>query len=329
MLNRDTDAATHVRAMAETDTDAAAVETAPATAVKIAPATAVRGRLGDCAVCDAGVPAKYRCPGCAVVTCSLACSKRHKQVGEGCSGKRKVAEFKDIRDFTDADLVSDYRFLEDALLEKDRAKRWRPQFRPGSDAAARADRAPAATKTVDLLTRKAADRGVQLFCMPDGMARRVANTTFYDRKRDLMQWRVEWLFHGPPSARDDDEEKNGRAGVFAPVARAEDAKVDETATIGSALRAHFAPGPGNAARLHELRRFRSLREGHEAETPSTIGIFLAVEGRRADDPRFHRLALDATLRENLDGKRVLEFPTMHVAVLPEDEAAFPLVATDE
>ena len=309
--------------MAETDTDAAAVETAPA--------TAARDRLGDCAVCDAGVAAKYRCPGCAVVSCSLACSKRHKQMGEGCSGKRKVAEFKDIRDFTDADLVSDYRFLEDALLEKDRAKRWRPRFRPGSDAAARADRAPAATRTVDLLTQKAADRGVQLFCMPDGMARRVANTTFYDRKRDLMQWRVEWLFHGPPTARDDDEEKNGRVGVekVAPVARAEDAKVDETATIGSALRAHFAPGPGNAARLHELRRFRSLRERRKAETPATIGIFLAAEGRRADDPRFHRLALDATLRENLNGKRVLEFPTLHVAVLPEDENAFPLVPTNE
>jgi hypothetical protein len=249
-------------------------------------------------------------------------------MGEGCSGKRKVAEFKDIRDFTDADLVSDYRFLEDALLEKDRAKRWRPRFRPGSDAAARADRAPAATRTVDLLTQKAADRGVQLFCMPDGMARRVANTTFYDRKRDLMQWRVEWLFHGPPTARDADEGKKGKS---APVARAENAKVDETATIGSALRAHFAPGPGNAARLHELRRFRDPArerslEAEGAKAPEgAIGIFLAAEGRRADDPRFHRLALDATFRENLNGKRVLEFPTLHVAVLPEDEAAFPLV----
>ena len=305
--------------MAETDTDAAAVETAPA--------TAARDRLGDCAVCDAGVAAKYRCPGCAIVTCSLECSKRHKQMGEGCSGKRKVAEFKDIRDFTDADLVSDYRFLEDALLEKDRAKRWRPRFRPGSDAAARADRAPAATRTVDLLTQKAADRGVQLFCMPDGMARRVANTTFYDRKRDLMQWRVEWLFHGPPTARDADEGKKEKT----PRSRAENAKVDETATIGSALRAHFAPGPGNAARLHELRRFRDPArerslEAEGAKAPEgAIGIFLAAEGRRADDPRFHRLALDATFRENLNGKRVLEFPTLHVAVLPEDEAAFPLV----
>ena len=310
--------------MAETDTDAAAVETAPA--------TAARDRLGDCAVCDAGVAAKYRCPGCAIVTCSLACSKRHKQMGEGCSGKRKVAEFKDIRDFTDADLVSDYRFLEDALLEKDRAKRWRPRFRPGSDAAARADRAPAATRTVDLLTQKAADRGVQLFCMPDGMARRVKNTTFYDRKRDLMQWRVEWLFHGPRAPRDEEKKEKEKP---TPVARAEDAKVDETATIGSALRAHFAPGPGNAARLHELRRFRSLQERtnkneneNENET-SSIGIFLAAEGRRADDPRFHRLALDSTLRENLNGKRVLEFPTLHVAVLPEDQDAFPLVPENE
>ena len=317
--------------MAETDTDAAAGESAPA--------PAVRDRLGDCAVCDAGVAAKYRCPGCAIVTCSLECSKRHKQMGEGCSGKRKVAEFKDIRDFTDADLVSDYRFLEDALLEKDRAKRWRPRFRPGSDAAARADRAPAATRTVDLLTQKAADRGVQLFCMPDGMARRVANTTFYDRKRDLMQWRVEWLFHGPPTARDADvpgkKVSLKNSGKNTPVARAEDAKVDETATIGSALRAHFAPGPGNAARLHKLRRFRSLQERtnkneneNENET-SSIGIFLAAEGRRADDPRFHRLALDATLRENLNGKRVLEFPTLHVAVLPEDQDAFPLVPENE
>ena len=308
--------------MAETDTDAAAGESAPA--------PAVRDRLGDCAVCDAGVAAKYRCPGCAIVTCSLACSKRHKQMGEGCSGKRKVAEFKDIRDFTDADLVSDYRFLEDALLEKDRAKRWRPRFRPGSDAAARADRAPAATKTVDLLTQKAADRGVQLFCMPDGMKRRIANTTFYDRKRDLMQWRVEWLFHGPRAPRDEEKKEKKKP---TPVARAEDAKVDETATIGSALRAHFAPGPGNAARLHELRRFRSLQERtnkneNENET-SSIGIFLAAEGRRADDPRLHRLALDATLRENLNGKRVLEFPTLHVAVLPEDQDAFPLVPENE
>jgi hypothetical protein len=249
-------------------------------------------------------------------------------MGEGCSGKRKVAEFKDIRDFTDADLVSDYRFLEDALLEKDRAKRWRPRFRPGSDAAARADRAPAATKTVDLLTQKAADRGVQLFCMPDGMKRRVANTTFYDRKRDLMQWRVEWLFHGPRAPRDEEKKEKKKP---TPVARAEDAKVDETATIGSALRAHFAPGPGNAARLHELRRFRDPArerslEAEGAKAPEgAIGIFLAAEGRRADDPRFHRLALDATFRENLNGKRVLEFPTLHVAVLPEDEAAFPLV----
>ena len=116
----------------------------------------------------------------AVASCSLECSRAHKAGaaggggGGGCSGKRDRAAFKDIREFTDADVVSDYRFLEEALLEKERAKRWRPQYGVGSGAAARSDRPPAAAKVIALLTQQAKARGVELFCMPDGMARRVS-----------------------------------------------------------------------------------------------------------------------------------------------------------
>jgi hypothetical protein len=35
------------------------------------------------------------------------------------------------------------------------------------------------------------------------------------------------------------------------------------------------------------------------------------------------MRLDDTLRANLQGHRVLEFPTLHAAVLPEDAARFP------
>ena len=176
---------------------------------------ATKGRMGNCAVCDAGVPAKYRCPACSVASCSLACSKRHKisaNDGAGCTGKRDRAAFKDIRDFTDADVVSDYRFLEEALLEKDRAKRWRPQHGSGSDAAVRSDRAPAPAKSVALVVQKAEARGVRLRRMPDGMTRRVANTTHYDRRRDLMRWRVEWLFRAPAAASGDDGRPSSRQG---------------------------------------------------------------------------------------------------------------------
>ena len=275
-------------------------------------------RLGNCQVCDAGVPAKYRCPACSTATCSLACSKRHKSAGEGCTGKRDRTAFKDIRDFTDADVVSDYRFLEEALLEKDRAKRWRPEFAAGSDAAARGSR-PGGAKTIALLTQQARARGVELFCMPDGMARRVANTTFYDRRRDRMQWRVEWLFHA--GARDPDPSAAASATTTTRiVARAEDAKLDENIALGDALRAHLVSGPGRAARLHELRRFVAASK---PDAPSELAVFLAAEGQPANDRRFHRLRTEETIRANLAGKRLVEFPTLHVAVLPEDEGTFP------
>ena len=282
---------------------------------------ATKGRMGNCAVCDAGVPAKYRCPACSVASCSLACLKRHKisaNDGAGCTGKRDRAAFKDIRDFTDADVVSDYRFLEEALLEKDRAKRWRPQHGSGSDAAVRSDRAPAPAKSVALVVQKAEARGVRLRRMPDGMTRRVANTTHYDRRRDLMRWRVEWLFRAPAAASEP-------ASVSASTS---DAKVDETTILRDALAAHLRPVPGQAARLHRLRRFvAAVKEGKEGEAgggggASELAVFLAQDGRPANDPRFHKLNLNETIRANLAGKTIVEFPTMHVAVLPEDAKMF-------
>jgi hypothetical protein len=282
-----------------------------------------------------------------VASCSLDCSRAHKsQAGGGCSGKRDRASFKDIREFTDTDMVSDYRFLEEALLEKDRAKRWRPQYGVGSGAAARADRPPAAAKVIALLTQQARARGVEVFCMPDGMARRVANTTFYDRRRDLLQWRVEWLFHGPSDGGSDGSVGigGGRGGGGAgpggaaaakPVARAEDDKVEETTTVLAALQRHLEQGPGRAAQLHQLRRYtaamKALLAGGggggkgEAKPDSvpSLAVYLEKEGCPANAKRFFRLRLEETLRANLEGKRVLEFPTLHVAVLPEDAAAFP------
>jgi len=268
---------------------------------------ATKGRMGNCAVCDAGVPAKYRCPACSVASCSLACSKRHKisaNDGAGCTGKRDRAAFKDIRDFTDADVVSDYRFLEEALLEKDRAKRWRPQHGSGSDAAVRSDRAPAPAKSVALVVQKAEARGVRLRRMPDGMTRRGA-----EEPLDAPAHEIAAAASEPASVS----------------ASTSDAKVDETTILRDALAAHLRPVPGQAARLHRLRRFvAAVKEGKEGEAggASELAVFLAQDGRPANDPRFHKLNLNETIRANLAGKTIVEFPTMHVAVLPEDAKMF-------
>lgn len=60
-------------------------------------------RMGVCARC--GDAAKYRCPGCELVTCSLACTKEHK-AALGCSGKRPRTAFVDIHDLGDRHIIS-------------------------------------------------------------------------------------------------------------------------------------------------------------------------------------------------------------------------------
>lgn len=56
--------------------------------------------------------AKYTCPKCEVKTCCLDCVRIHKKELE-CDGTRDRTKFIRIKDFTDTDLLSDYRLLEE------------------------------------------------------------------------------------------------------------------------------------------------------------------------------------------------------------------------
>lgn len=68
-------------------------------------------RLGQCEVC-AVEEAKYTCPQCEVKTCSLKCNKIHKAELD-CTGQRKCTKFIPINKFTNLDLHSDYKLLEE------------------------------------------------------------------------------------------------------------------------------------------------------------------------------------------------------------------------
>jgi len=55
---------------------------------------------------------------------------------------------------------------------------------------------------------------------------------------------------------------------------------------------------------------------------TTLAVHMEKEGCPANDRRHYRLDAGKTLRECLEGKRVVEFPRLHVTVLPEDEGKF-------
>lgn len=72
--------------------------------------------------------AKYTCPRCEVKTCSLKCVVIHKKELE-CDGIRDRTKFVRKKDFSDTDLLSDYRLLEECArfvygVKRDEKKRF-------------------------------------------------------------------------------------------------------------------------------------------------------------------------------------------------------------
>lgn len=83
----------------------------------------------------------YHCPRCSTSTCSLRCCKAHKTtLKDGrttvvCNGKRDRTAFRSLNGFDDAQLASDYHFLEDVLNLSEGSKRLYEGIAPGSSGA--------------------------------------------------------------------------------------------------------------------------------------------------------------------------------------------------
>lgn len=83
--------------------------------------------LPPCEICNAQI-AIYRCPRCYTRTCSLECCRKHKVKDERsgelvCNGQRDRTKFCSLKRFTDAQLASDYHFLEDVMSSSTSSKR--------------------------------------------------------------------------------------------------------------------------------------------------------------------------------------------------------------
>jgi len=271
-----------------------------------------------CNVCNATLR-KYCCPRCSVLTCSLECCTRHK-IESGCTGRRDRTAFKDISALSEQDLASDYTLLEAIELGVGRAKRSR--VRDGMDGRqwGRAPKKAALRMSADdagacsglagpgievqgptlapaqhRLVRAAASMGVTLLIMPQGMSRRLENTSCVDRGSHVS-WRVEFNF----------------GGHSLPLNRAA-----PTSTWRELLSEHLVGGT-----RHELRAHCDALDG---KLP--FRLVLKRELGVSNQQRFFNLNPDSTVMESLRGKTIIEFPTVHV-VLEKDFGQFQLVIED-
>ncbi|XP_078686302.1 uncharacterized protein LOC144918996 isoform X2 [Branchiostoma floridae x Branchiostoma belcheri] len=250
--------------------------------------TSVENR--KCESCGEDMP-KYRCPRCDRLSCSLPCVKKHKS-DHGCDGVRDKTVYVPVKEFTERHLLSDYRFLEEVDRRVDNANRDVQAHKRTNN------------KFMNLLRSKARQSGVTLKLLPAGFTRRRQNTTQFNRKFQMMNWRVEWSF--PQSDLE---------------AFYSDKWVPEDTVLKTALEKYIDPEKANPVVRLRLKTYCSRELSH-------IHLLMKVEERRANSVRYDELDADMTLKENLRGKVVVEFPTILV-VLREQMHKYKLVGEED
>ncbi|RQM12723.1 hypothetical protein KXD40_006176 [Peronospora effusa] len=267
---------------------------------------------------------KYRCPRCEYITCSLLCCVSHKKKFN-CNGKRDRTKFIQIQKFTDANLSSDYFFLEEVSRSTNSAARSRSQLNANVRRYTSNKKRKGATdcdKTgplsglinpdvpadwlarfpvaVQMFAQYSAKRGVTLTLLAPGMSKRTRNSSYMDKKKNTMYWRVEWVF---PSA-------------TVPVAHYEE-RADENNSLFALLRKYLTPTQENVAMRAKLKKYAV------PDWEKHILLFLRKEFTPAMQPQYYRLNGKESLESNLKRKAVVEFPVIIVA-LGADADKYPI-----
>lgn len=135
---------------------------------------------------------KYKCPRCAMRTCSLVCCKKHK-LDTGCSGQRDKTKFVSKEEFNELTILNDYRFLEEQARLIDSAHR-----DPLVSAAASTPGGSCFTQNsfYDNLRKFVyGSFGICLKYMPPESTRHKLNRTKFNRNAKTVSWSLELVFH--------------------------------------------------------------------------------------------------------------------------------------
>ncbi|KAH8265177.1 hypothetical protein KR044_012945, partial [Drosophila immigrans] len=245
-------------------------------------------RLGSCEVCAKNA-ACYACPKCEVKTCSLPCVQIHKRELE-CDGVRDRTKYVPLSAMTEREFMSDYCFLEEctryaSARKQDKSKRYTHQQ---------------CQLPVPLhrMRGEAAKRRTRLHFLLPHFSRRKQNTTYLNWKQQRFYWHIEWLFVG------------GEAGV----ARFEAPRCDEQQTLAQLLEQYLTS-----------TEHRKPLQQHQLAGIGQLTLWLRAEGVQRSGSRCYALAAHKSLRDNLVGKTIVEFPSIYVSYEQRPPAGYDIV----
>ncbi|XP_077189243.1 box C/D snoRNA protein 1 isoform X1 [Paroedura picta] len=230
--------------------------------------------LKRCEVCNTE-EAKYRCPRCMKYSCSLICVKQHKTT-YNCNGVREKTAFVSINQFSDLNLLSDYRFLEDVGRMADCAARDVASHRPRTN------------KFVNFLRNRARRYNIHLKTLPFGFTKRRENSTFFNNKEKKFYWHLKLIF--PHSH-----------------AKFTEKRVPDDKPLCDVLKYYTDPQESDPVICQRLKIY-------SASPPSDIQILMKVEITPCNSSRYEELDASKGLLDNLRGKTVIEYPSLHVVL---------------
>nr|CAI5870461.1 unnamed protein product [Callosobruchus analis] len=251
----------------ELDVKPTKVEPQPSTSSQI-----TTSRLGQCEVC-AYHEAKYTCPRCEVKTCSLKCNKIHKLEVE-CTGERDRTKYVPMQKFTNFDLSSDYRLLEEISRGLEASKK---SFGRKFDNL---------SGFLYKLQKMCYARKTRIKFLPFKFQRRRQNSTRI--KGTEIHWHIDWIF------------------VNADNLKIEDRSVPETEKIGMAVGKHLQQNNNSSDQLSErLQYYRAV---------GVPGVKLFLKAEQKAGKKFFELDPDDNFTVALARKLIIEYPTIHVVL---------------
>lgn len=224
----------------------------------------------SCASCSS--PAKYCCPKCSTLSCSLTCVKKHKEQ-KSCDGVRDKTAFVSVDSFHEKHLCSDLHFLEDMNRKIDNVSKAKKNY-------GRLYKKPI---NLEKLRWAARVRKTTLDILPIVFSKRKTSTTFLRYCDNKIFWRIEWSFPLCDVTYSDE-------------------RIDEEVLLGKCLDKYLLPDHPEV-NDKKLEYYHSM--GHNG-----IAVLLQDENTNNLRGRYHILRQHKSLKVNFRGKRIIEFPTL-------------------
>lgn len=243
---------------------------------------AFRNRCNQC-----NAPSKYCCPRCHVFSCSVLCINTHKKQ-QNCSGERDKTAFVQLKDFSDINLLNDYRFLEETSriisnASRDKTKHYRshrytlPMY-------------------LHKLRKEARIRGIMLKILPPHFTQRKSNNSYYSNQEKLIYWKIKWIFSDADTIYND--------------------ILPENTVMNIALEKYIDPD----CSCEEIKRQLII---YQAASYNGIKALHYDEKEK----KFYELDTSQTIKRNLEGKTIIEFPSIYV-ILASSSCAYDIAEID-